>query len=72
MKKPKVILDVLLNGKPASMQLDTASDVSVVSQEVGESIPDVKISPSSKLLKYYNTQIIKVVCSTQVDVAYNN
>lgn len=33
LKKPWTMLDVLLNGTPVSMQLDKASDVSVVSEE---------------------------------------
>lgn len=36
LKKQRIMLDVLLNGKLVSMQLDTASDVSVVSEEVVE------------------------------------
>lgn len=66
----RIMLDITLNGKPVSMQLDTAADVTILSQSVAQSIPDVKITPCKMQLQDFGGNDIKVVGAIDVDVCY--
>ncbi|KAG0717294.1 hypothetical protein GWK47_054737 [Chionoecetes opilio] len=54
----RILLDVKVNGKPVEMQLDTAADVTIVSEEVARSIPNLMINECHKDLRDYNHKSI--------------
>ncbi|KAK3885075.1 hypothetical protein Pcinc_010729 [Petrolisthes cinctipes] len=65
--KGRIMLDVYVNGKFIQMQLDTAADVSVVSEEVAKSIPNITVTPCDSTLIAYNSQKIQVQGLAKVD-----
>ncbi|XP_064098259.1 uncharacterized protein K02A2.6-like [Macrobrachium nipponense] len=54
------------------MQIDTAADVTIISERVAQTIPKLVIRPSDKVLKSYNGTNIEVVGSSQVKVQYKD
>ncbi|XP_045123822.1 uncharacterized protein LOC123511835 [Portunus trituberculatus] len=67
----RIMLNITLNGKPVNMQLDTAADVTLVSENLARSIPNVKIMPSKVQLLDYSGNNIKVVGAMDVDAGYD-
>ena len=67
----RIMLNITLNGKPVNMQLDTAADVTLVSENLAKSIPNVQITPSKVQLLDYSGNNIKVVGAMNVDVGYD-
>lgn len=68
--KSRIMLDVYVNGKLIPMQLDTAADVSVVSEDVAKSIPNIAVTPCDSTLVDYNSQKIQVQGLAKVDVSH--
>ena len=66
------MLKVNINKQPVVMQLDTAADVSIMPQNIAETIPNLVIGHSSAVLKDYSNRQIHVVGSANVDVEYNS
>ena len=68
--RKRIMLDVQLNGKSVPMQLDTAADVSVVSEELVKTVPNITVSPCDSSLIDYNGERIQVLGTAKVDVGY--
>ena len=69
----KYFVSVKINDHLLQMELDTAADVSIISQKwMSENLPRVKIKPSSVFLKDYNEKSIKVSGEATVSVSYEN
>ena len=71
-ERDKIMLKVNINKQPVVMQLDTAADVSIMPQNIAETIPNLVIGHSSAVLKDYSNRQIHVVGSANVDVEYNS
>ena len=67
----RIMITVTVNDKPITMQLDTAADVSVMSQNVAHTIPRMSVKSCNKVLRDYNNQNIDVVGTAKVDVQYD-
>ncbi|XP_066979053.1 uncharacterized protein [Macrobrachium rosenbergii] len=68
----RLMAQIEINGKLTPMQIDTAADVTIISERVAQTIPNLVLRPSDKVLKSYNGTNIEVVGSSQVKVQYNN
>ena len=68
--KRRIVLNVQVNGKLILMQLDTAPDVSVVSEEVARTIPEMTVSTCDHPLIDYNGEKIPVLGIAKVGVSY--
>ncbi|XP_064088507.1 uncharacterized protein K02A2.6-like [Macrobrachium nipponense] len=68
----RLMAQIEINGKLTPMQIDTAADVTIISERVAQTIPNLVIRPSDKVLKSYNGTNIKVVGSSQVKVQYKD
>lgn len=64
------MLNTNLNGKPMNMQLDTAAAVTLASESVAKSIPNVNITLCYMQLQDYGGNDIKVVGAMDVNVCY--
>lgn len=60
-----------MNSVPVVMQIDTAADVSVMSEQVARKIPYLSIGACNKVLWDYNAHNIEVVGSAKVNVQYD-
>ena len=69
-RQERIMVEVLINNSPVTMQLDTAADVSTLSEADAKNIPNLRLSKSGTVLKDYNDSNISVVGSAQVDVQY--
>lgn len=69
-KTKRLMVTVIINGKPIEMQIDTAADVSVMSEQVAHMIPGLVIEPCDKILKDYSSHIIQVSGLAKVNVQY--
>ncbi|XP_064109685.1 uncharacterized protein K02A2.6-like [Macrobrachium nipponense] len=67
-----LMAQIEINGKLTPMQIDTAADVTIISERVAQTIPNLVIRPSDKVLKSYNGTNIEVVGSSQVKVQYKD
>ena len=66
-------VDVLLNGKPFSMELDTGATVSIISNATFQQVfPNVDLQPSSVKLHAYPGESISVLGQLKVNVTYGN
>ena len=68
--RKRIMLNVHVNGSHIPMQLDTAADVSVVSEEVAKKIPSLRVSPCESSLIDYNGEQIQVLGTAKVGVSY--
>ena len=66
----RIMIDVKINEKPVTMQLDTAADVSVIPVDIANNIPRMCVEPYQKVLKDYNNRNVDVVGSAKVAVQY--
>ena len=66
----RVLAEMSLNGKVITMQVDTAADVSVISEDIAAQIPNLVLHPSKNILKDYNGAEIVLKGSTTVSVQY--
>lgn len=66
----RILVDLLLNGNPVTMQLDTAADVTTVSEEVAKTIPNLNTEPSTEVLMDYNSQMSPDKGAANVGVTY--
>lgn len=71
-ERRKIMLKVNINKQPVVMQVDTAADVSIMSQDLAESLPNLVIEPTSKVLKDYSNNHIPVIGSAKVNVEYDS
>ncbi|XP_066946115.1 uncharacterized protein [Macrobrachium rosenbergii] len=67
----RILVNLPLNGTNVSMQVDTAADISVVSEELLSQIPNLTLFPSRNILRDYNNTNIVLKGSTTVKVQYN-
>ena len=66
-------VDVKLNGKPLSMELDTGATVSLISQNTFKRLfPGTELQQSSTKLHSYSGESISVLGQLQVDVSYDD
>ncbi|XP_064122421.1 uncharacterized protein LOC135226637 [Macrobrachium nipponense] len=68
----RLMAQIEINGKLTPMQIDTAADVTIISERVAQTIPNLVIRPSDKVLKSYTGTNIEVVGSSQVKVQYKD
>ena len=68
--KDRIMVSLMINGKHITMQVDTAADVSVMSEEIASGIPDLEIKPTDRVLKDFNNKEIQVVGEAKVSVQY--
>lgn len=71
-QKRRIILDIQLNGQVVPMQLDTGSDVCIISEEVAKTLPNLTVfpSPGANPILDYNGEKIEIVGTATVDVSY--
>ena len=66
-----LLLDVRLNGKPLTMELDTGAAVSLVSEGVFQSLlPECELEPSRVPLRTYSGERMEVLGLVEVTVTY--
>ena len=64
-------VEVRINGKPLSMEVDTGAAVSLISyKRLKQVLPRIKINKTSVVLRTYTSEIIPVRREVQVNVAY--
>ena len=69
---PPFTVELMVNEKPVTFEVDTGAAVTILSQEVYRQLfPSLKLQPSSMLLKSYTGDQVKVL-EVQVDVSYGN
>ncbi|XP_064122694.1 uncharacterized protein LOC135226943 [Macrobrachium nipponense] len=56
----RLMAQIEINGKLTPMQIDTAADVTIISERVAQTIPNLVIRPSGKVLKSYTGTNIKL------------
>ena len=72
-KSPEIILNLKLNKKEVSMELDTGASVSLIPKLLKDKLlPDVKIKPSDILLRTVTGEKVRVTGKCKVDVTYKN
>ncbi|XP_066963229.1 uncharacterized protein [Macrobrachium rosenbergii] len=64
----RILVNLSLNGTNVSMQVDTAADISVISEELLPQIPNLTLFPSRNVLRDYNNTNIVLKGSTIVNV----
>ncbi|KAB7494681.1 hypothetical protein Anas_04246 [Armadillidium nasatum] len=69
--KPLVVT-IYMNTMPIKMQVDTAADVSLISEKVANTIPDLKIVPCKSVLKDYNGHVIHTLGKAIINVKYQD
>jgi len=68
---PPFIVELLVNGKPVTFEVDTGAAVTILSQEVYHRVfPNLKLQTSSMLLKAYTGSQVQVEGEAQVNVSY--
>ena len=61
----------MVNEKPVTFEVDMGVAIITLSQEVYQHIfPNLKLDPSSMLLKSYTGEQVKVLGEVQVDMSY--
>ena len=66
-----MVMDLTLNGKPLTMELDTGAAVSLVSSTLFHSLlPESELTPSAVPLRTYSGERMQVVGVVEVDVTY--
>ena len=66
-----VYVNMLINGKKLSMELDTGAEVSIISEKTREeTFPEEKLRPSDLKLKTYTNEPMKVTGTLTVKVQY--
>lgn len=66
----RIMLSLTLNGKQVNMQLDTAANVTLVSENLVKSIPNVRITPSKVQIKDYSGNDIKVAGAMDANLCH--
>ena len=68
---PPFTVELMVNEKPVTFEVDTGAAVTILSQEVYQHLfPNLKLDPSSMLLKSYTGDQVKVLGEVQVAVSY--
>ena len=68
---PPFTVELMVNEKPVTFEVDTGATVTILSQEVYRHLfPNLKLDPSSMLLKSYTGDQVKVLGEVQVAVSY--
>ncbi|XP_068207448.1 uncharacterized protein [Palaemon carinicauda] len=68
--KNHIMVEIIINGKPILMQVDTTADVSIMSEKTAESIPNLLLEGTNRVLKGYNGFDIQVIGASNVEVQY--
>ncbi|XP_068227889.1 uncharacterized protein [Palaemon carinicauda] len=58
--KKHILVEMIINGKPIEMQVDTAADVSIMYEKTAKTIPKLLLESTNRLLKGYNGFDIQV------------
>ena len=66
----RVMVDVKINNIPITMQIDTAADVTLISEIDAQNIPNLVVKKCNTLLRDYNNENISIVGSAEVNVQY--
>ena len=68
-----IIVELLINGIPVNMTLDTEASVTIISAATWhKQLPDLKLRPSNMLLKIYTGEPMKLQGEAQITVCYKN
>ena len=68
-----IIVELLINGIPVNMTLDTGASVTIISTATWHKhLPDLKLQPSNMLLKTYTGEPLKLQGEAQVTVCYKD
>ena len=70
--KGRVMVEILINKRPITMQVDTAADVTVMSESVANTIPKLTVGKSGTVIKDYNNADIRVIGAANVDIQYGS
>ncbi|XP_068205246.1 uncharacterized protein [Palaemon carinicauda] len=65
-----IMVEVFINGKPILMQVDTAADISIMSEKTAKNIPNLLLEGTNRVLKGYNGFDIRVTGASNVEVQY--
>ena len=71
-KKRRIWVEVNINGTPVKMQMDTASDVTIINESKAKDIPGLVITPHTFPLTDYGSHPITVVGTARVVVKYQD
>ena len=68
----KFFKDVVINGKSVSMCFDTASDVSIISEDIFKVLPKASLQPCTKIVNDYSQNRIAILGQARVVVTQGN
>ena len=64
-------VEIQIDGKPISMEVDTGAAVSLMSQKkLKQALPGAKVKPTNVVLRTYTSEVIPVLGEVLVDVTY--
>ena len=70
--KGRVMVEILINKRPITIQVNTAANVTVMSESVANTIPNLTVGKSGLVIKDYNNADIKVIGAANVDIQYGS
>ena len=67
------LVEMLINGKPCKMEVDTAADCSITAHSVYlEKFADTPLTPSKVVLRMYTGEVLEVSGKMQCNVIYKH
>ena len=67
----KAMNNLLVNCHPVGMELDTGSQLTILSKSVLSSIMNVCLTPSDRIIRVSNGQLVSNLVQGSVEVSYN-
>ena len=67
----KAMNNMLVNSHPVGMELDTGSQLTILSKSVLSSIMNVCLTPSDRIIRVSNGQLVSNLVQGSVEVRYN-
>ena len=65
-----ILVEVIINGTPVQMELDTGASLSLLSKSTYEQIPSLKLQPTFVQLKAYTGEVVQILGEANVTVNY--